>query len=503
MHVDKFYKDSFILTLSNMVTGIIAFVFSLILSRELGAEGLGLYGLVMPIYGLLLCITSDGIITAISKITAVYFGRKDIKNLNKTIGTIFGFVILWAAGTAFLVLICNKGIAAHIVRDARAAKAIMMLSPALLFVPVSAVVKGFFYGQGIYKVTSTVDIGEKLLRVVILLSAISLLHPESVDETVAAAYFALAAGELLSMSLLLICYKVRKRRISGILNAGCRVKSRIQLAFDVFVISIPLSLNGVCSSILSTASTLVLPRRLVAAGFSHSDALSLIGRFNGMALNISGLPYIIIGSMLTVLVPELSLNISRKDYWSAEERIAQVLKISCAIGISTSVVCLVLPDVLGQLFYRRNDLADMIRFSVPINLISFVASPTFGMLNALGKQNILLKNSIIVSLEELSLIFVLAGIPALNIYGYGLAAILTSFTALVINIREIKKICEFKIELQDVITLILTGIVAYLASGIAVGLMGGAAPALLAAAVVVVSFGSVLGLNSLAIKLKA
>ena len=59
MHVDKFYKDSFILTLSNMVTGIIAFVFSLILSRELGAEGLGLYGLVMPIYGLLLCITSD------------------------------------------------------------------------------------------------------------------------------------------------------------------------------------------------------------------------------------------------------------------------------------------------------------------------------------------------------------------------------------------------------------------------------------------------------------
>ena len=137
MRVDKFYRDSFILTLSNMVTGIIAFIFSIILSRELGAEGVGLYGLIMPVYGLLLCITSDGLITANSRISAVYYNRKDIKNLNKTFSTVFVFVILWAASVALLVLLCSKGIAIHIVRDARAAEALMMLSPAILFVPMS------------------------------------------------------------------------------------------------------------------------------------------------------------------------------------------------------------------------------------------------------------------------------------------------------------------------------------------------------------------------------
>lgn len=495
MRVDKFYKDSFILTLSNMVTGIIAFIFSIILSRELGAEGLGLYGLIMPVYGLLLCVTSDGLITAISKISTVYFNRRDLRNLNKTLSTVFVFVILWTACAALLVLIGSKGIAIYIVRDLRAVEALMLLSPALLFVPLSAVIKGYFYGLGKYKVTASVDIAEKLLRVIILLSTISILTPDSVDRTVAIAYFALAAGELVSMIMLFICYKIQRGRISG---SHGKAKSRIQLLFDVFVISVPLGLNGILSSVLSTVSTLVLPRRLVAAGFTYSEALALIGRFGGMALNIAFLPFIIIGSMLTVLVPDLSLHISRKDFWSAEERIAQVLKLACAVGISTAVVYLTLPETLGQLFYQRNDLGDMIKFSAAICLISFVSSPTFGILNALGKQSILLKNSLIISLESLVLIFVLAGIPALNIFGYGLSMILTSATALIINIKEIKKICEIKIGLQDVVTLLLTGTVAYLVSGIAGRLLVEAAPVLRVVVIVVISFGTVLGLSSLA-----
>ncbi len=500
MRVDNFYRDSLILTMSNMVTGIIAFIFSIILSRELGAEGLGLYGLIMPVYGLLLCITSDGLITAISKISAVYYSRRDYRNLNKTLSTIFVSVLMWAACVALLVLLCSKGIATHIVRDARAAMALMLLSPAVLFIPLSAVIKGYFYGLGEYKVSASVDILEKLMRVIILLSAISILVPNNVEKTVAIAYFSLAAGELVSLIMLFTCYKIQKNKLHG--NIG-RAKSRIQLLFDVLVISAPLCLNGILSSVLSTVSTLVLPRKLVAAGFSYGESLALIGRFSGMALNISFLPYIIIGSMLTVLVPELSLHISRKDFWTAEERIAQVLKLACAVGISTAIVCLTLSETLGNLFYHRNDLGSMIRFSSVICLISFISSPTFGILNALGKQNILLKNSLIISLESLVLIIILAGIPALNIFGYGLSMILTSATALFINIREIKKICEIKITLQDVSTLILTGITAYLASAILSGLLVHTAPLIKTIVIVFVSFGTVLGLSGLALRYKS
>ena len=500
-HVDKFYRDSLLLTLSNMATGIIAFVFSIILSRKLGAEGLGLYALVMPVYGLLLCITTDGIITAISKISTIYFSRKEYKNLNRTLSSIFVLTAFWAVLIALMVLLFHRSIAVHFVRDARAAGALMVLSLALVFVPLSAVIKGYFYGMGQFKITASVDILEKILRVIILLGAIALLRPESVAGTVAIASFALALGEMISFLTLFVCYKVKKAGFKG--NSSIRSKSRIQLVFDVLVISAPLCVNGVLSSIISTVSALILPRRLIAAGFSYRDALALIGRFGGMALNISTLPFIIIGSMLTVLVPEVSLNISKKDYWSAEERIAQVMRISCIIGISTAIVCMVIPETLGRLFYQRNDLGALIRFSAPICLISFISSPTFGILNALGKQNILLRNSLINSLQSLVLTTILAGIPTLNIYGYGLSIMLTSITSFILNIKEIKKICEIKINLQDIILLMLAGIAAWLAALAAGNLLGAAPPSIRAAGIVTACFGVMAGLYSFGFKGRA
>ena len=500
-HIDKFYKDSFVLTLSNMVTGVIAFVFSIVLSRELGAEGLGLYGLVMPIYGLLLTITSEGLITAISKITTLYFNRKEFRNLNRTLGTVFIFTALWATCVALLVLLSNKLIAGYIVRDPRSAQALMILSPALVFVPLSAIIKGYLYGLGKYRISASVDIVEKLLRVVILLSTIWILKPASVGSTVAIAYFALASGELFSMLLLFACYRYQRQKAAG--GSVGRSKSRIQLIFDVFIITVPLSINGILSSILSAVSALILPRRLVAAGFSYSQALSEIGKFGGMALNIVTLPYIIIGSMLTVLVPELSLNISKKDYWSAEERVAQVLKMAITVGIATSLVCLRIPDTLGMLFYNRNDLGDMIRFSSPICLILFVSSPTFGILNALGKQNILLKNSIINSTQSLILTYILAGIPVLNIYGYGISAVITAVTSFILNVKEILKICEIKIGLQDIFTYLLTGTAVWLASGVTGRVLHSAPPVVITTGVVLICFTGMFGLNGLAFKYRA
>lgn len=497
--IDKFYRDSFILTLSNMTTGIIAFFFSILLSRKLGAEGLGLYGLVMPVYGLLLCITSDGIITAISKISTVYFNRSEYKNLNRTFSTVFILTIFRALSVALLVLIFHRPMAVYVVRDARASGALMVLSPALIFVSLSAVIKGYFYGMGKYKTTASIDILEKLLRVGVLLSAIALLKPESVSGTVASAFLALTTGELVSFLTLYICYRIEKGKLKG--STG-RIKSRIQLVFDVLVISVPLCFIGIVSSVISTVSALIVPRRLMAAGFSYRDALALIGKFSGMALNISTLPFIIINSMLTVLVPDMSLNISKKDYWSAEERIAQVLRISCIIGISTAIVCFVMPGTLGWVFYQRNDLADMIRFSAPICLVTFISSPTFGVLNALGKQNILLKNSLIYSLQSLVLTTVLAGIPALNIYGCGIAIILTSVTSLVLNIGEIRKICEIKIDLQDIIIMVVAGTASWLSALLAGNALSAAPPAVRTAGVVTACFGCMAGLCTYAFRLK-
>ncbi len=459
MSSDRFYKNSAILTFSNFITGFIGFAFSIVLSKKLGAEGLGLYGLIMPVYSLLVCLTADGLITAVSKVCAVYNSKKDYRNLHRTVKTIVCFMGLWSIAVAALVFINASNISIFFIRDIRAANAIKIICPALIFIPFSAIFKGIFYGFEKFTIPASIDILEKGIRITILLSTILLLSLNNVKGAVTAAYFALAVGEAISLLMLLTAYKVFFKKLVPIKT---KVKNPLQLLIDILVISTPLCLNGFLSSILNTASTLILPRRLISTGMSYDNALELIGKFLGMSLTTVNLPFIIVGSIMTVLIPDMSLSISKKDLWSTERRISQVLKISFLVGLGTLIISLCIPQKLGMLFYSRDDLGVMIKTAGICSFISYAACASYGILNALGKQNVNLRNSLIVSVEGLVLVFILTGIPALNIYGYGVSIILTSITGLVINLYEIRKYCEIRFTIKNSLVFVMIGLIGYM-----------------------------------------
>ena len=458
MGLDKFYRNSAILTLSNLITGFIGFAFSIVLSKKLGAEGLGLYGLIMPVYSLLICLTADGLITAVSRTCAVYSSKKDYRNLYRSVKVAACFMGLWSLSVAVLVFINASNISTFFIKDARAADALRIICPALIFIPMGAILKGFFYGFEKFTIPSGIDIFEKCVRITILLATIALLSLNDVKSTVTVAYLALSIGEAISLILLFTASRIYIRKLVPV---KARVKNPLQLLVDLLVISSPLCLNGFLSSILNTASTLILPRRLISAGMTYESSLGLIGKFLGMSLATVNLPFIIVGSMMTVLIPDMSLSLSKKDLWSTERRISQVLKISYLVGMGTLIVSLCIPQKLGMLFYARNDLGTMIKIAGLCNFISYTSTASFGILNALGMQNINLKNSIIVSLEGLVLVFILTGIPSLNIYGYGISIFLTSITALYLNIHEIRKICEVKFSFVKASVYTLFGLLGY------------------------------------------
>ena len=463
MGLDKFYKNSAILTMSNLITGFIGFAFSIILSKKLGPEGLGLYGLIMPVYSLLLCLTADGLVTAVSKVCAVYSNKKDYRNLHRTVKVAIGFIGLWSICVAFLVFINASNISSFFIKDSRAADAIKIICPALVFIPMSAIFKGFFYGFEKFTIPASIDILEKCIRVTILLATMALLAINNIKGAVTAAYLALAVGEAISMLMLFTAFRLFSRKLVPIKT---KVKNPLQLLADILVISSPLALNGFLSSILTTASTLILPRRLISSGLDYDTALGLIGKFLGMSLTTVNLPFIIIGSMMTVMIPDMSLSISKKDSWSTEKRISQVLRISFLVGLGTLIVALCIPQKLGLLFYGRDDLGQMIMVAGVCNFISYVAAATFGILNGLGKQNVNLKNSIIVSVEGLVLVYILTGIPSLNIFGYGIALVITSITGLLLNLYEIRKVCELRVSFLRALVFSLFGVAGYISVSI-------------------------------------
>jgi len=445
---DNFYRDSIILTISNLIAGILRFMFSILLSKKLGAEGMGLYSLVMPIYDLFICLICGGMVTAISKEASSYYGINDYGNLNKSIHTTLVFDFIFAVFITILVFIFSPYISTYIIKDQRTLYSLWVICPALIFVALSSIYKGYFYGTSNVKVPAIIDIVEKTVRMAIILGIINFFALKNVTATVTATYISLSIGELISFILLFFFYEKSKNKFKGTFK---KTEGRAQLLFNVLVVSFPLGLNSFLNTVISALSTLIVPGRLVYAGLEYTESLSLIGKFSGMAMSIVFFPFIIVMSMATMLTPDISKSISKNDYNSLEHRIMEVIKISFLLGVSTLIICLSSGDSLGKLFFDRYDLGIYIRIAALSAPFIYMSGSTFGILNGLGGQKSLLINSVVTSILELVLLYILLGIPSINILGYGIAILIGSIVNFITNIFSIKKYCYIQFSWSEII----------------------------------------------------
>lgn len=432
-----FAKKSLIMILSNIATSILGFMFSIALSKQLGPEGMGLYGLIKPINRIFLCIVCGGLFTAVSKVSAQYYGIGDYKNFKRTIQTSFTFTLIWSVFISAILFFLAPAISTYIIKDVRTINAIRLLCPAVVFIALSSCIEGYFISTFQIVVPMFIDIFEKAIRICILVFVISALQTADITSTVTGAYFALCIGEFMSFMLLYGYYKLNIKKVP---TSTHRSESRAQLLFDTLSTSFPLLTTNLISSILSTFSTLIVPRRLVEAGLDYKVALGLIGKYNGMAKNIPFFPMVIVESISILLVPDLSRSLGNKDHNAINRRISKVLELSFLLGATSLAITLCIGDSLGILLYKRMDLGNYIKFAALAAPILYVSSSTFAILNGIGKQKTILRTSIIISVLRIIFLYVFTGIPSINVYGYGLTIIITSIVSLVLNLWEINKV---------------------------------------------------------------
>ena len=63
-------SGTLLLTLTGILSRIIGFYYKIFLSRTIGAEGLGIYQLIFPVFALIISVSAAGIQTAISRYCA-------------------------------------------------------------------------------------------------------------------------------------------------------------------------------------------------------------------------------------------------------------------------------------------------------------------------------------------------------------------------------------------------------------------------------------------------
>ena len=436
---NKIIISAFILTAAGLITRLLGFAHRIFMTGVIGAEGMGLYQLIFPVYSLAWAITCAGFTTAVSKLASSAKAKKDYEAMRAFM--IFSAVItgIIALFISVLLFFSANFIATYIFREPRIEIGFKVLSFAIPFMAMGSSIRGFFLGIQEAKIPAISQIIEQVMRM-FLIYVLSMLYFDTLERAVGIAVLGIVVGEIVSFLYVIFAYKDRKIKLKTL----SRISKEAKIVKTLLAMSIPLGLSRIISSLLSTAENILIPQRLALYGVENP--LEEFGKLTGMAMPLVQFPSAILMALAISLVPAISEASELKNYGQINEAIKKTILFSMVIGIGASFGFILFGGEIGSLIYSYNieHILSSIGFIVPFIYANMLL---LGILNGLGLQGFIFKNSILYSI--LSIASVLFLIPELGIIGYILGVGGASIIVFIFNVIKIKEITSIKIDILN------------------------------------------------------
>lgn len=398
---------TFILTITGILCRIIGFFYRIYLSRLFGEEGMGLYQLLSPVLSLSFSLTAAGYQTAISKLVAEQSAKSETPSLRPL-----------AAGLSIslpLSLLCNAGIyfgaefiAASLLREARTAGMLRILS---FSVPLSAVhscVNGYFYGVKKAGIPSASQLLEQLARVgcVFLVSGQTIRAGQT--PSISVAVLGLTLGELCSMLFSLAAVQPARSRVPAPLSSG--------LYRSLLAMALPLTANRIVLNLLQSVEAVSIPSMLRAYGYDNITALSVYGVLTGMALPFIFFPNALTSSVAVLLLPVISENHALGNRKVVAQTTIKTVKYCGLMGFCCMIGFLLLGNWAGCTLFKSPLAGYFITTLGFICPFLYLDTTLSSILQGLGKAGQIFFMNVVCLLIRLAFVFL--AIPRFGIRGY-------------------------------------------------------------------------------------
>lgn len=438
-----YLQGALILTIANLLTGILSFVYRIFLSKSIGAEGMGVYQLILPLYMLFISLVSGGLSTSISKLVAENKAKGNYANMYKIIKVSTIMAGLWSIVFSCIIAFNADFLAREILKDDRTLYSVIIFSPAIVFIALAAVLKGYFYGIEKIKIPAFIDIIEKLIRLVVLVLTTNYLIDFGIEYVCAGAMTAMVSGELLSLLLLLIIYRRKKFAIRSI----TKTDSTLYIVNNILMIVIPLSISGAINTIMDMLDAALIPAQLVKAGFSRQSSLSLYGQLTGMILPLIYFPMIIVGSLSTTLIPSIAFSYTSNNWIALNKKCNDSLTIASIIGLAATIAFMMHPKELCDVLFSCPE-ADKLLFWCSIScVLEYWLFILLAIMNGIGFQKNVLESTVMNIVIMVISIVVFIPIPKINVYGYVLGFAISSLLVVLRCLRILTKKTSIKINM--------------------------------------------------------
>lgn len=413
MSKNRIIRGTLILTCAGLLSRFIGFFYRIFLSHTIGAQGLGLFQLVLPIQGLVMAVSVSGLQTAISRLCASHMalGRK------KAAGDFFwagSFLsVMTAAVLSWLIQKNADFFAAEILKAPQTSSLIRILAFSFPLSALHSCVNSYYFALKRTEVPSAIQLLEQVVRVgsCYLLSLIFISEGRPVTPLIAAG--GALASEAVSAFVSLFCIGSHFHKIR---YTPFRIQGIQELCRELLGISLPLTLNRILLTVLGSMEMILIPQRLRMYGLSSRETLSIYGIFTGMAMPLILFPGTLTNSAAVMLMP----SVAQLQALGKKERICRMVKqlfYCCSLmGVACMLLFLLFGNFLGNFLFHSAAAGTYIRTLSFICPFLYLNTTLTSVLHGLGKTGMSLLHSVI-SLS-IRIVFILLAVPLMGIRGY-------------------------------------------------------------------------------------
>lgn len=431
------FKTVALITVFSFLTRFAGFIFRIILSREVGSEGVGLYQVAFSFFMVLLTVISSGIPLIISRKTSAYSVEKDSKKESSFISVALIYTIILSLFLC-LVMLLFKNIFTSIFTDERCFQILVSLLPALVFSSVYCVLRGAMWGRGNYFALCVTEFYEQIVHIIVAVLLIS--SSLSAIENALNLGWSMSIACLFSMIFVILMFFYYDGKLG---------KPKRQHIKPLVKQSLPITLMRVASSFMQPLIALIIPARLMTIGYTSSQALSMYGVAVGMTMPLLFIATSIIGSLSTALVPDISKARAQNDSDHINARISRSIYFALLISALFVPVFLAMGESIGVFLYDDVLSGSLLQSACWIVVPLGLTNITSALLNSLGYEEKSFINFLIGALFLFIALWILPPIVGINsiIWAMGIDYLVTA----ILNVWLLKRKTSFQLKLSPIL----------------------------------------------------
>lgn len=421
------YKSAAQVTAFSVIEKALSFVYRIILSRSIGAEGLGIYQICLSVFSVFLTAAASGIPVTVSRLIAKNSatGSPKAKHAVVTSGVICALLFTVPAA---LLLFFARDMYSFLFPDRSYADIFVILLPGLVLTSVYAVIRGSFWGNKQFLPYSVIELAEDAVMVVC--GCVLIGFANTAEGGAQAAIIAVLISYVFSFAVSVGWY---------LFTGGKFVKPGGQFK-PLFAASLPVTAMRTSTSLLNSCVAMFLPALLSrACGYSDAEALAVYGAVLGMGVPILFMPNSLIGSIAVVVAPQMSENYYSKKTEALRRDVERTIKSSALIATVLIPVLFTEGRDIGLFLYDNALSGEVISNFSFMMLPMCVSMITTTILNSMHREIRTLLYFFAGAAAMLVCIFALTPLIGINAYMTGVAVSFIITAAL--NLRLLKKEC--------------------------------------------------------------